>query len=89
MLQTPALILSLMLASAYAVLFYLWRGWGLRSLVLLWVASLAGFVAGQLLGEMWELVPWTIGAVHVVEATVVSLLFLVLARWLVQGKRTS
>jgi hypothetical protein len=89
MLQTPALILSLVLASTYAVLFYLWRGRGLRTLLYLWVAALAGFATGHLLGEMWGLVAWTIGAVHVVEATVVALLFLIIARWLAQEKRTS
>lgn len=89
MLQTPALIFSLVLASAYAVVFYLWRGRGLRHLLFLWVAALAGFAAGHVLGEMWGLVPWAIGAVHVVEATVVAFLFLVIARWLAQEKRTS
>lgn len=89
MLQTPALALSLVLASAYALLFYLWRGRGLRTLLFLWVAALAGFAIGHLLGEMWGLVPWTIGAVHVVEATIAAILFLVIAGWLSQEKRTS
>jgi hypothetical protein len=89
MFQTPALILSLALASAYAVIFFLWRGRGLRYLLFLWVAALAGFAVGQLLGEMWGWVSWTIGAVHVVEATIAAFVFLVIARWLAQGKKTS
>jgi hypothetical protein len=89
MLQTPALIFSVVLASAYAVIFYLWRGWGLRSLLVLWVAALAGFAGGHLLGERWGFLSWTIGQVHVVEATAAALLFMVIARWLAQGKKTS
>jgi hypothetical protein len=89
MLQTPSLIFSIVLASAYAVLFHLWRGRGLRNLLFLWLVALAGFAAGHLLGAMWDLVSWTIGAVHVIEATVGALLFLVIARWLVPEKRTS
>ena len=89
MLQVPALILSLVLASVYASAFYLWRGQGLRDLVFLWLAALVGFASGHLVGQMWGFIPWTIGQVHVIEATVVALLFLIIARWLMQEKRTS
>jgi hypothetical protein len=86
--QTPALVFSLMLASAYAAGFYLWRGRGLRDLVFFWLAALVGFSSGHLVGELWGFVPWTIGEVHVIEATALALLFLTLARWLVPEKRS-
>lgn len=85
----PALILSLFLASIYAVAFHLWRGRGLRDLLSYWLAAVIGFAAGQLAGQMLNLLPWTLGQVHLVEATIVALLFLVLARWLRQEKKTS
>ena len=89
MLQPPALIFSLVLASAYGVAFYLWRGRGLRGLLFLWLAAVVGFASGHVVGEMWDLIPWTLGQVHVIEATAVALLFLIIAQWLMQEKRTS
>ncbi len=88
MFQTPALIVSLVLASIYAAAFHLWRGRGLRDLLFFWLAAVIGFASGQLVGQLLNLIPWTIGQVHVVEATIVSAFFLVLARWLRQEKRS-
>jgi hypothetical protein len=85
--QTPALILSLLLASVYAALFYLWQGRGLRDLLFFWLASLVGFASGQVVGQMLGILPWTIGQVHVIEGTVLALLFLFIARWLRQEKK--
>lgn len=89
MLQIPAFVLSVLLASAYAVAFYLWLGRGCRDLVLFWLASAVGFASGQLIGARLNIVPWSIGQVHVVEATLVALLFLIFARWIRQEKKTS
>lgn len=86
MLQVPALVLSLVLASAYAVAFHLWRGHGLRELVFLWLAAVVGFASGHLVGQMWGFVPWTVGQVHVLEATLVAFLFLIIAHWLMQER---
>ena len=88
MFQTPAWILSFVLASVYAVLFHLWRGTSLRDLLFFWLAALVGFASGQLAGQVWGFVPWTIGQVHVIEATIVAFLFLGLARWLRQEKKS-
>jgi thiamine transporter ThiT len=87
--QTPALVLSFFLASIYAVAFHLWLGRSLRDLPALWLAALIGFAVGQIVGQVWGFVPWTLGQVHILEATVLSLLFLVVARWLRQEKRTT
>jgi uncharacterized membrane-anchored protein len=82
MIQLPALILSLVIASALGLIFFAWRGRNARDLVFFWLASIAGFAAGQIAGELLELVPWTIGEVHVVEATLLAVLFLAIASWL-------
>ncbi|MEJ2209838.1 MAG: hypothetical protein P8129_12470 [Anaerolineae bacterium] len=86
MLQAPALVLSLVLASTYAVAFYAWRGHGMRQLIFFWLAAVVGFASGHLVGQMWGFVPWTIGQVHVLEATIVAILFLFIAHWLMQEK---
>jgi hypothetical protein len=87
MLQAPALLLSLVLASLYGALFYLWQGRNLRDMLFYWLAALVGFASGHIVGALWDFVPWTIGQVHVIEATIVAILFLMMARWLRQEKK--
>jgi ABC-type uncharacterized transport system permease subunit len=89
MLQTPALLLSLVLASLYGALFYLWQGRRVRDMLFFWLAALVGFASGHLVGALWGFVPWTIGQVHVIEATIVAILFLMIARLLRQEKKTT
>ncbi len=50
MLEAPGFALSVALASAYAAVFYLWRGRRLRDLFFFWLASAVGFAAGQVAG---------------------------------------
>jgi hypothetical protein len=88
MIQTPAIFLSLILASVYAVVFHLLKGRTLRDLLFLWLAAVIGFAAGQVAGQMLNFIPWTIGEVRIVEGTLVSVLFLIVARWLMQDKTT-
>ncbi|MEJ2735253.1 MAG: hypothetical protein P8189_17095 [Anaerolineae bacterium] len=87
MLQAPALLLSLVLASIYGALFYLWQGRRLRDMLFFWLAALVGFASGHIVGALWGFVPWTIGQVHVIEATIVAILFLMIARLLRQEKK--
>jgi len=82
MLQLPGLILSLLLASAYAAVFYLVAGRRLRDLLLYWPAAVLGFSVGQVAAELLESLPWTIGEVHLVEASVGAFLLLLVANWL-------
>lgn len=89
MLQTPAVLFSIILASAYAVVFFIWQGQGLRDLVFFWLAAVVGFASGHLVGKLWGFVPWTIGQVHIIEASIVTVLFLVIARWLRQEKKAA
>jgi hypothetical protein len=87
MLQTPALLASIVLASIYAALFFLWQGRGFRDLLFFWLAALIGFASGHLVGTSWGFIPWTIGQIHFIEASLVALLFLAIARWLRQERK--
>ena len=89
MLQAPGLLLSLFLASLYGALFYLWQGRSLRDMLFYWLAALVGFASGHIVGALWGFIPWTIGQVHVIEGTIVAILFLMIARWLRQEKETT
>lgn len=89
MLQAPALLLSLALASLYGALFYLWLGRNLREMLFFWLAALVGFATGHIVGALWGFVPWTIGQVHIIEATIVAILFLMMARFLRQEKKST
>ena len=89
MLQMPALLTALVIASLYAVIFYLLMGRRLRDLLFFWLASVVGFASGQLVGQFLDVSPLTIGQVRIVEATLVAILFLLLARWITMGKETS
>lgn len=86
-LFTPALVFSLLWASACAAAFSLWRGRGLGDLLAFWLAAVIGFGAGQLAGQWLDAVPWTIGQVHIIEGTLGALFCLVIVGWLRQGKK--
>ncbi|HSJ57479.1 MAG TPA: hypothetical protein VLC95_09880 [Anaerolineae bacterium] len=92
--QAPALVLGVTLASVYALLFHLWKGEGLgrkgwRDLLFMWLAAVVGFASGQLVGQLWGFIPWTIGQIHIIEATLVALLFLIVARWLASERNVA
>ncbi len=87
-MQIPGLFVSFALASIYAAAFYLLVGRKPRELLFFWLAALVGFASGHVVGDLWGFVTWTIGQVHVIEASVLAILFLLLARWLGQEKAT-
>lgn len=88
MFDSPAMLLSLLLATAYAAAFAVWQAASVRDLILFWLAATTGFAAGQLAGELLAVIPFTIGPVHIAEATAGSFLFLALARWLRMDRKT-
>jgi len=88
MFQLPALVLSLIIATVYGLLFYLWQGRTLRDLFFFWLAAVVGFASGQVVGMLLDVSLWTVGQVRIAEGTLLSILFLVLARWLRQEKET-
>jgi predicted permease len=88
-MQMPSLVFSLLLASIYGAAFHLWQGRRARDLPVFWLAAVLGFAAGHFLGQKWGLVPWTLGQIHLVEATAGALLFLAIARLLRLEKKTA
>jgi hypothetical protein len=80
-LLSPPLVLSLIIASAYAAFFNLWQGGSARDLLLYLLACWLGFGIGELAGDFLSLDILMIGQIHVLEGTIGSLLLLVLAKW--------
>ncbi len=87
MIQLPGLLLSLVLASIYAVAFYLFLGRRPRDMLFFWLAAVVGFASGHVVGQVWDFIHWTLGQVHIIEASVLAIVFLLLARWLGQEKK--
>ena len=88
MIQLPGLLLSLVLASIYAAVFYLLLGRRPRDMLFFWLAAVVGFASGHVVGQVWGFIPWTLGQVHIIEASVLAITFLLLARWLGQERKT-
>ncbi len=86
-MSLPAVVLSLVIASLYAGLFHSVFARRAGEIVRYWLAALAGFAVGALVGL---LVPWRvliIGELHLFEASVACVAGLFLTRWLHDGKR--
>lgn len=88
MFQAPTIALSLLLSTFYAAAFHLIKGRNLKDLLFFWLAAAIGFFSGQIVGYRLELPLWRIGQVHVIEATSVAVLFLILSWWLRQDRNT-
>jgi hypothetical protein len=81
-LLSPPLVLSLIIASAYAAIFTLWQRASARDLLIYLLACWLGFAIGELIGDVVGLDILMIGQIHVVEGTLGSILLLFLAKWL-------
>jgi hypothetical protein len=77
----PSLILALLIASLYGVLYHLVRDGGLGRLLLFLIFGWAGFALGHLLGiwQGWVLLP--LGELNLGLSTLGSLILLVLVDW--------
>jgi hypothetical protein len=78
----PALLFAILLALLYGALYHLVRGGGFWRLILYLILSLAGFMAGHLVGiwRGWVWIP--LGAVNLGLSSAGSLLILLLGDWL-------
>lgn len=81
-LLSPPLVLSLIIASAYAALFNLWQGGSAKDLLLYLLACWLGFGIGELAGDLLGLDVLMIGQIHVMEGTIGAWLLLLVVRWL-------
>jgi hypothetical protein len=78
----PALLLSAVIASAYAALHNLWRNGSPRDLFFCLIAAWAGFALGQVSGWLIQLSWGMIGSIYMVEGTLFAWLMLFLMNWL-------
>jgi uncharacterized membrane protein YjjP (DUF1212 family) len=78
----PYLLLSVLLGGIYGVLFHLWQGKTIRDLVIYFLTGIIGFVLGQVLSNLLGFTLFLIGPLHVVEASLASVLMLFLMKWL-------
>jgi len=83
-MSTPMLLLGFILSTLYGAFFHLLRGGKAGRLLLYLILAWVGFWFGQLVGSY---LPWSfdsIGQLHVLFATVGSLIFLIIGNWLSQ-----
>ena len=80
--MSPALLLSALIAGIYGTLFHLWRGRTLRELPLYLIASGVGFALGQSVGNLIGFDLFTVGPIHIIEASLGSWIMIFIARWL-------
>jgi hypothetical protein len=78
----PYLLLSILLGGSYGALFHLWQGKTMRDLVIYFLTGIIGFGLGQGLGNLLGLDIFLIGPLHIVEATGLSWLSLLVMKWL-------
>jgi uncharacterized membrane protein YeaQ/YmgE (transglycosylase-associated protein family) len=81
-LLSPPLVLSLVIAGAYAAFFNLWQKGSAKDLLLYLVVCWLGFAIGELVGDFLGLDILMIGEIHVLEGTIGALVLLFLAKWL-------
>lgn len=78
----PSLLFALLVALFYGALYHLIRGGGFWRLLLYFCLSIAGFVAGHIIGiwRDWTFIP--LGALNFGLSSLGSIVFLVLGDWL-------
>jgi hypothetical protein len=81
-LISPSLILAIVVASVYAVLYNLWRGGAFRDLLFYLAAAWVGFGLGQFAGWLVGLRWLMVGPLHMLEGTLLSWGILFLVNWL-------
>ena len=78
----PYLLLSIVLGATYGTLFHLWRGKSVRDLAIYFLTGIIGFGLGQGFGNLMGFSFLLLGTLHIVEATVASLIGLFVIQWL-------
>jgi uncharacterized membrane protein YeaQ/YmgE (transglycosylase-associated protein family) len=81
-MSIPTLILGLILSTLYGALFHLWRGGNAGRLLLYLLLSWIGFWFGQFIGNLLNFNFDTLGQLHIVSATLGSLIMLFIGYWL-------
>lgn len=78
----PSIILGIFISSLYGAIFHLWRGGNGGKLFLYLIFSWIGFWLGQIVGDTFDLTIGNLGPLHLVSATLGSLVILGIGYWL-------
>ncbi len=81
-MSLPALFLGLVLSTLYGSIFHLWRGGNAGRLFLYLILAWVGFWFGHLAGNLLNVSFDTLGQLHIVLATLGSVVFLAVGYWL-------
>ena len=82
MVNLPALLLGLILATLYGAVFHLVRGGNLGKLVFYIILSWFGFWTGNFIANQLDWDFLTLGTLNIGLATIFSWLFLIIGYWL-------
>ena len=77
---SPALLVCLLLGSLFGLAFYYLFGGKADRLPVLWATGVAGFLVGQIFAGSYPLAALMLGEVHILEASLASVLALLIAR---------
>ncbi len=81
-MSIPTLFLGLVISTLYGALFHLWRGGNAGRLLLYLILAWLGFWLGQFAGNLLNVSFDTLGQLHIVTATLGSIIFLFVGNWL-------
>jgi uncharacterized membrane protein YeaQ/YmgE (transglycosylase-associated protein family) len=81
-MSIPTLLLGIILSTLYGALFHLWRGGSAGRLLLYLLLAWIGFWLGQLIGNLFNVSFDMLGQLHLLFATLGSLIFLAIGYWL-------
>jgi len=81
-MSIPTLFLGLILSTLYGALFHLWRGGNAGRLLLYLILAWIGFWVGQFIGNYLNITFDTLGQLHIVIASLGSLILLAIGYWL-------
>jgi uncharacterized membrane protein YeaQ/YmgE (transglycosylase-associated protein family) len=81
-MSIPTLFLGLILSTLYGALFHLWRGGNAGRLLLYLLLAWIGFWLGQLIANYFKISFDTLGQLHLLFATLGSLIFIAIGYWL-------
>lgn len=86
-MNTPSLLLGIVISTLYGTGFHLLRGGNLGKLILYLILGWAGFWLGQALANSLDWQFLSIGPLHLGMATLLSFIFLSLGYWLAKSER--
>ena len=81
-MSIPSLLLGFVISTLYGSLFHLWRGGHAGRLLLYLVLAWIGFWLGQFIGNYLNFSFDIYGQLHLIIATLGSLIFLAVGYWL-------